>query len=59
MKLLSGQEREEAVWALKAIDLAEERMAGLDGQMAKEREGDREIERLQGVPGIGPVVSLA
>jgi transposase len=59
VKLLSGQEREEAVWALKAIDLAEERMAGLDGQMAKEREGDREIERLQGVPGIGPVVSLA
>ncbi|MDR0642090.1 MAG: IS110 family transposase [Treponema sp.] len=59
VKLLGGQEREEAAWALKAIDLAEERMVRLDGQMAKEREGDREIERLQRVPGVGPVVSLA
>ena len=50
---------QEAAWALKAIDLAEERMARLDGQMAKEREGDGEIERLQRVPGVGPVVSLA
>jgi transposase len=59
VKMLSGQEGEEAAWALKAINLAEERMAVLDGQMAEERKGDQEIERLQRVPGIGPVVSLA
>jgi transposase len=59
VKMLSGQEREEADWALTAIDMAEGRMARLDGQMAEERKGDGEIERLQGVPGVGPVVSLA
>jgi transposase len=59
VRMLSGQEREEAGWALKVIELAEGRMAVLDGQMAEEREGDQEIERLQGVPGVGPVVSLA
>jgi transposase len=59
VKKLDGQEREEADWAIEAIDLAEGRMARLDGQMAEERKGDREIERLQGVPGVGPVVSLA
>ncbi|MDR2740499.1 MAG: IS110 family transposase [Treponema sp.] len=59
VKKLNGQEREEANWVLKAIELAEERMAVLDRQMAEERKGDPEIERLQGVPGIGQVVSLA
>jgi transposase len=59
VRMLGGQEREEADWALKVIELAEERMTALDRQMAEERKGDREIERLQGVPGIGPVVSLA
>jgi transposase len=59
VRMLSGQEREEADWALEAIDLAEGRMAVLDGQMAEERTGDPEIERLQGVPGVGPIVSLA
>jgi transposase len=59
VKMLGGQEREEADWALKAIDLAEERMVRLDGQMAEERKGDQEIQRLEGVPGVGPVVSLA
>ncbi|MDR1306692.1 MAG: transposase, partial [Treponema sp.] len=59
VRMLRGQEREEADWALKAIDLAEGRIARLDEQTAEERTGDQEIERLQGVPGIGPVVSLA
>jgi transposase len=59
VRMLSGQEREEGGWALKVIELAEGRMAVLDGQMAEERKGDQEIERLQRVPGVGPVVSLA
>jgi transposase len=59
VKMLDGQEREEAEWALSAINLAEERLVRLDGQMAEERQGDRELERLEGVPGVGPIVSLA
>jgi transposase len=59
VKLLSGQEAEEAVWALKTIALSERRIAELDKQMAEEREGEGDIERLMSVPGVGPVVSLA
>jgi transposase len=59
MKMLSGQEREEAAWALNVINLAEERMVTRDAEMAEERVGNPEIERLQGVPGVGPIVSLA
>jgi transposase len=59
IKVLTGHEREEAEWALKIIDLAEERIERLDGEMAEEAKGDAEIERLQGVPGVGPIVSLA
>jgi transposase len=59
VKMLDGQEREEAEWALSAIDLTEGRLARLEEQMAEERQGDRELERLEGVPGVGPVVSLA
>jgi transposase len=56
VRMLGGQERGESDWALKAIELAEGRLAGLERQMAEEREGDQEIQRLQGVPGVGPVV---
>jgi len=59
VKGLSGLERAEADWALKVIDLAEERMKKLGEEMAEERTGDKEIERLLGVPGVGPIVSLA
>jgi transposase len=56
---LTGLEWEEATWALKTIDLHEERMVELEKRMAAERKGDKQIERLMNVPGVGPVVSLA
>jgi transposase len=59
IKQLTGLEREEAEWALKAIDLYEERMVHLEKHMAAERKGDKQIKQLMDVPGIGPVVSLA
>jgi transposase len=59
IRQLTGEEREEAEWALKVIAEHERRIGKLDEQMAGEREGDRQIARLMKVPGIGPVVSLA
>jgi transposase len=56
---LSGLERVEADWTLQVIALAEERLDTLEEEMAQERQGDTEIERLVGVPGVGPLVSLA
>jgi transposase len=59
VQALIGQEREEAEWMLKIVDLAEQRIERLDEEMAGEAEGDAAIERLRGVPGVGPIVSLA
>jgi transposase len=59
VKQLTGLEREEASWALKSIDLHEERVVELEKHMAAEQKDDKQIERLMNVPGIGPVVSLA
>jgi transposase len=59
VRQLSGQEQEEAEWALRVIEEHEGRIGKLDEQMAAEREGDQQIARLMQVPGIGPVVSLA
>jgi transposase len=59
VKALSGYERKEAEWTLKVIALAEEQIERVDELMAGEAKGDAEIERLKGVPGVGPIVSLA
>jgi transposase len=56
---LSGQEREEAAWALKALELHEGRIGELKRRMDAEVKGDRQIERLMEVPGVGKVVALA
>jgi transposase len=59
VRALKGQEREEAEWILEIIDLTEKRIERLDEVMAGEAQGDTAIERLRGVPGVGPIVSLA
>jgi transposase len=56
---LSGVEREEAAWVLRVIAEHEGRIANLAEQMAAERKGDEQVQRLMEVPGIGPLVSLA
>jgi transposase len=59
VKELSGLERQEADYLLKCLDLCEQRILELEGQMAEESAGDEVIERLQSVPGVGPKVAFA
>jgi transposase len=59
VKRLEGLEREEAEWVLKSLELHEARLVELKGRIDKEREGDEEIRRLEGVAGVGPLVALA
>ena len=59
IKELSGLEREEAEYLLKVLELQEQRIAKLEATMKEEAKGNEEIERLQSVPGVGPMVSFA
>jgi len=58
-KELAGLEREEAEHLLACLKLYEGRIKVLEGQMKKEAEGDKKIEQLQTVPGVGPMISFA
>jgi len=57
--MLSGFEREEAVYLLENINRYEKHLAELDAKIKEESDGDEEIERLQSVPGVGPKISFA
>ena len=59
VKELTGLEREEADHLLACLKLYEGRIAAVERLMGKEAEGDEEIERLQSVPGVGPMISFA
>jgi transposase len=59
VKQLGGLEREEGDHLLACLELNEKRIAVLEEKMAKEAEGDKAIERLQTIPGVGPKVSFA
>jgi transposase len=59
IKALTGDEREEAEYLLAGLEWSEKRIAALEEQMAEESEGDKEIERLQTVPGVGPKIAFA
>jgi len=59
IKELSGLEFQEAEYLMKRIALCEERIAALGKQMEEESAGDKEIEKLKSVPGVGPKVAFA
>jgi transposase len=59
VKELSGLELEEAEHLLACLGLYERRIEALEVRMDKEAEGDKEIERMQTVPGVGPKISFA
>ena len=59
VKALNGLEREEAEYLLACLELHERRIEALNRQIKKDSAGDEEIERLQGVPGVGPMVAFA
>jgi len=59
INLLTGQEREEAEWILKHLELHEQRIKELKGKMSKETKEDEDMKNLQTIPGVGPVVAYA
>jgi transposase len=59
VKQLSGLERREAEHILGCLELYEQRIEVLEGQMAEKAQGDQKIERLQSVPGVGPKIAFA
>jgi transposase len=59
IRRLSGLEREEAEHLADCLKLHEERIRALEGQMAEKADGDEQIKRLQGVPGVGPKIAFA
>jgi len=59
IKLLWGQEKEEAEWVLKHLVLFEQRLKELKEKIHIEAETDADIKCLKTIPGVGPVVAYA
>jgi transposase len=59
VKLLTGQEREEAEWILKYLELHEQRISELKKKIKKEAQNDEDMKNLQTIPGVGPIVAYA
>jgi transposase len=59
VKLLTGQEGEEAAWILKHLELHEQRIKELKGKMQQEAKTDENMQNLQTIPGVGPIVAYA
>jgi transposase len=59
VKALTGIELEEAGYLIECLDLHGGRIETLKLQVQEESAGDKEIERLQSVPGVGPTVAFA
>jgi transposase len=59
LERLSGQEREEAEWILKYLELHEARIKELKGKIQGEAKSDEDMVRLQKIAGVGPVVAYA
>jgi len=57
--VLTGIELEESKYLVACLDLHEQQIQALQGQIKKESHGDEVIERLQSVPGVGPMVAFA
>ena len=59
IKMLTGLDREEAEYLVTIIRTHEKRIESLVKKMEKESEGNEMIQRLQEIPGVGPMVSFA
>ena len=59
IELLCGQEREEAEWLLKYLELHEQRIQELKEKIQQEAKTDEDMKRLQTIAGVGPVVAYA
>jgi len=59
IKGLYGIERQEAEYLVECLKLHERQIGALEKAMREEAAGDEQVERLQGVPGVGPKVAFA
>jgi len=59
IKVLCGQEREEAEWILRHLDLYERRIQELKEKINEEAKTDEDMKLLQTITGVGPIVSYA
>jgi transposase len=59
VRLLTGLEREEAEWLLEYLELHERRIKELKDKMQKEAKKDGDMQNLQTIPGVGPIVAYA
>ena len=59
VRTLKGIEREEAKYLIACLDLHERQIESLNQKVKEESCGDEVIERLQSVPGVGPMVAFA
>jgi transposase len=59
IELLHGQEREEAEWLLKYLELHEQRIQELKKRIQQEAKTDEDMKRLQTIAGVGPIVAYA
>ena len=59
VKLLTGLEREEAVWILTYLTLHEQRIKELKARIQREAKNDAGMQNVQMIPGVGPVVAYA
>jgi len=57
--MLTGLEKEEAEYLVACLELHERRIEALARRIKEESCGDEVIERLQSVPGVGPMVAFA
>ena len=59
IQLLSGIEREEADYLAACLERYEQRIQALNLKIKEESAGDDEIQRLQSIPGVGPITAFA
>ena len=59
IRVLTGIEKEEAEYLVACLDVHERQIESMKGRMHKESAGDEVIQRLQSVPGVGPMVAFA
>jgi len=58
IKALTGTELEEAEYLVECLDLHEGQIGVLQGRIEKESAGDEVMQRLQSVPGVGPMTAF-
>jgi len=59
IEVLTGLEREEANYLVEILELHEKRIEMLEKKVKEESKEDEVIQRLQSIPGVGPMVSFA